>query len=121
MNENSCNCDTCPNWDNFFHGCKLTFYETPIQGEKTNIHPWMTPEAKWSIKQVGCLSHPKVRECLMKDVIEVMERRKTNLNLALDRPILGTQMQYQNLAVMEEKVEMLDGTINLIKNGVEKK
>ncbi len=116
MIKNSCNCTTCK--------------YAPDRGIANNLCPIATGDQHGEFpsdaieritKIVGCMLHHQAREHLMKDIIEELERRKTNLNLTLDKAILGTQMQYQNLAVMEEKVEMLDGIINLIKNGVEKK
>jgi hypothetical protein len=114
--KNSCNCTTCK--------------YAPDRGIANNLCPIATGDQHGEFpsdaieritKIVGCMLHHQAREYLMKDILEELERRKTDLNLALDRPILGTQMKYQNIATMEEEVEMLDEITNLIKNGVEKK
>jgi len=123
MDENPCNCNTCTHFETVYgkrracsHRCNsplLDKYDSSVRDIGWDEY--------FGTFDFGCMGHPRAREYLMKDILEELERRKTDLNLALDRPILGTHMEYQNLAVMEEKVEMLDEITDLIKNGVEKK
>ena len=47
----------CSNWDCFFNSCKLTWYETTLEGKKQTIHPHLSSEKLWIIEQVGCASH----------------------------------------------------------------
>jgi hypothetical protein len=47
----------CSNWDCFFNSCKLTWYETTLEGKKQTTHPHLSSEKLWIIEQVGCASH----------------------------------------------------------------
>lgn len=64
-----CNCGNCPKatltrGDNWLHA-------GVICGGKEIL-----PDGFATIKQKGCLSHPKAREVLMRDVVEELEKKK---------------------------------------------
>ena len=54
----------CSNWDCFFNSCKLTWYETTLEGKKQTIHPHLSSEKLWIIEQVGCASHSSIKEII---------------------------------------------------------
>jgi hypothetical protein len=78
----------CYNWDCFFNSCKLTWYETTLEGKKQTIHPNLSTEKLWIIEQVGCASHSDFQNCqtgyiITEEQLEIFERNAGNLsNLA---------------------------------------
>jgi len=67
MTDNPCNCETCEHHH--------LVGRIPDIDECDILDHTPTEADKKLIKQIGCLLHPKVREYLMRDVIEELERR----------------------------------------------
>jgi hypothetical protein len=68
---NQYSCETCKNWDNFYHGCNLFIFETRLDKKKETIHPYMHEDGYKTIEFVGCASHSDYQS----------ERDKAILNL----------------------------------------
>lgn len=69
ININLCNCATCPHRDEwsafpFTRPCPLSDYN------RLNPH-----DIFFIVEHIGCQSHPKAKETMMKDVIEELEAR----------------------------------------------
>ena len=129
MIENSCNCSTCKSiqhprvaiewyaWcgkcpsigrdgDNTF--CKITmknFGESPAPAPDKNC-PYLNDMFNDAV--IAFINkYPQIRELLMKDVIEELERRKTLYPIPGDAYSIG-------------KVDAFNESIDLVKNGVKK-
>lgn len=96
MTENPCNCETCDNKSRWY--CPK--WDGKINREREDISLWkMDLTVRNFTKVHGCLSHPKAREYLNKEVIEELERLKET-------------------TVPTKQIMTFDEVINLLKEGI---
>ena len=98
MTDHPCNCETCKTFDvtDEMDSC-------PFESVCGEFGMTITPGILSFIKIVGCLSHPKAREHMMKDVIAEMQKRTA---IAMKAPDAFAQ-GYKNAS--EEISKLLQG------------